>query len=175
MPRYIRAALPGASYFFTVALADRSQDALVRHVAALRGAYARVRQRHPFQTVAICVLPDHLHCIWRLPEGDADFALRWQQIKRGFSLAVPAGAPERASLRAKREKGVWQRRYWEHLLRDEDDLRRHVEYIHFNPVKHGHAVCVRDWPYSSFHRWVARGDLPPGWGLAQAPEGGFGE
>lgn len=78
-------------------------------------------------------------------------------------------------MRAKREKGVWQRRYWEHLIRDEDDLRRHVEYIHFNPVKHGHAACVRDWPYSSFHRWVARGDLPVEWGLACAPDGGFGE
>lgn len=175
MPRYIRAALPGATYFFTLALADRPDDALVRNVAVLRVAYAKVLQRHPFETVAICVLPDHLHCIWRLPEGDSDFALRWQQIKRGFSLAVPARTPERASLRAKREKGLWQRRYWEHLIRDEDDLRRHVEYIHFNPVKHGHAASVRDWPYSSFHRWVARGDLPVEWGLVRAPDGGFGE
>lgn len=175
MPRYIRSSVPGATYFFTVTIADRSSDALVRHVNLLREAYVKVRRRHPFETIAICVLPEHLHCIWQLPEGDADFAIRWQQIKHGFSLGVPERSAMRLSLRAKRERGLWQRRYWEHLIRDEDDLRRHVEYIHFNPVKHGQVQAVAEWPFSSFHRWVARGLVPVEWGSVQAADGGFGE
>lgn len=175
MPRYIRAAVPGAAYFFTLALADRRSDLLVREIAVLRRAYAGVHRRHPFETVAICVLPDHLHAIWRLPEGDSGFAARWQQIKRSFSMHVDVSVPLSGSLRSKRERGIWQRRYWEHQIRDEDDLARHVEYIHFNPVKHGCVRRVADWPYSSFHRWTARGDLPESWGLAAAPDGSFGE
>jgi putative transposase len=176
MPSYIRTHIPGATYFFTVTLADRSSRLLVERVHALRSAYRRVQRRHPFETVAVCVLPDHLHAVWRLPEGDADYASRWQQIKRGFSLACDASASLPQSLRVKREKGIWQRRYWEHFVRDEDDLRRHVDYVHFNPVKHGHAARVADWPYSSFHRWVARGELPAEWGLVQAADGArFGE
>lgn len=113
--------------------------------------------------IAIVVLPDHLHCVWRLPEGDADNANRWAQIKSGFSRALPA--KERRSSRriARRERGIWQRRYWEHLIRDEDDLRRHVDYLHINPVKHGHAARAVDWPYSSFRRWVAAGVYPMEW------------
>jgi putative transposase len=175
MSRYIRSYVPGATYFFTVNLADRSSDLLVREIGKLRSAYADVQRRHPFHTLAICVLPEHLHALWRLPDDDADFALRWQQIKRHFSTQVDAPVTAGASLAAKREKGVWQRRYWEHQVRDETDFARHVDYIHYNPVKHGHVRQVKDWPHSSFHQWAARGDVPEAWGLVEAPDGRFGE
>jgi putative transposase len=176
MPRYVRNFLPGGTYFFTVALADRSSYLLVREIQRLRASYAEVQARHPFQTLAICVLPDHLHALWKLPEDDADVATRWSRIKRGFSIGVDVATARTGSQQRRRERGIWQRRYWEHQIRDEDDLARHVDYIHFNPVKHGHARLVRDWPFSSFHRWVKRGDLPVEWGLVQGESGGqFGE
>ena len=103
------------------------------------------------------VLPDHLHMIWTLPVGDDDFATRWRLIKSAFARALPTGERISASQAAKSERGVWQRRYWEHTLRDDDDFARHLDYIHFNPVKHGHVVRVQAWPYSSFHRWVRLG------------------
>jgi putative transposase len=146
-------------YFFTVNLADRSGPLLVEHVDALRA-------RHPFASVAWCVLPDHLHAVWVLPRGDADFATRWMLIKAEFSRRIAHG--ERVSLsRCKHgERGIWQRRYWEHAIRDERDLRNHVDYIHYNPVKHGHVVRVRDWPHSSFHRCVRDGVVPIDWAEA---------
>lgn len=174
MPRYIRSFVPGGTYFFTVALQDRRSRLLIEHVERLRAAYRRISQLHPFETVAVCILPDHIHAIWRMPPDDADFALRWRLIKSGFSRGFEPAATN-ASQAAKREKGIWQRRYWEHQIRDDDDLRRHVDYVHFNPVKHGHARQAGDWPYTSLRRWVARGDLPEDWGLACAPEGRFGE
>jgi putative transposase len=174
MPRYIRSFVPGGTYFFTVALEDRRSRLLVEHVDQLRLAYRRACELHLFDTLAICVLPDHVHAIWRMPPDDADFALRWRLIKSGFSRAFESCASS-ASQHAKREKGIWQRRYWEHQIRDEDDLARHVEYVHFNPVKHGHVRQVAHWPHSSFHRWVSRGELPAEWGLASAPGGQFGE
>ena len=176
MPRYIRDFLPGATYFFTVNLSDRSTGLLVSEIDRLRASYRAVSRQHPFETVAICVLPDHLHVIWRLPPQEADVALRWSQIKRGFSHGLDS-SPPRSSLVRRREKGIWQRRYWEHRIRDEQDFARHVEYIHWNPVKHGLVRQVRDWPYSSFHRWVRDGQIPAQWGLVQAPDGtgGFGE
>ena len=106
------------------------------------------------------MLPDHLHAIWTLPEGDGDFSLRWALIKAGFSRGLPANKPVAASHRRKREREIWQRRFWEHTLRDEDDLARHVDYVHFNPVKHGHVARVTDWPFSSFHRMVRLGVIP---------------
>jgi putative transposase len=176
MPRYIRHFLPGATYFFTVTLADRASTLLVDEIARLRMAYAATREQYPFDTVAICVLPDHLHAVWRLPVGDADVPLRWGSIKRAFSRECAATPARSASQARRREKGIWQRRYWEHQIRNEDDLARHVEYIHWNPVKHGLVRQVRDWPFSSFHQWVRRGDLPPAWGLVEAESGGrFGE
>ena len=174
MPNYIRDFIPGATYFFTVALADRDSDLLVREVDALRQAWAAVAGSHPFRTIAVCILPDHLHAIWRLPPGDARAPMRWGQIKRRFSHGLAAAPPRRASQRARREKGVWQRRYWEHRIRDEEDLETHVNYIHWNPVKHGLVRRVGDWPFSSFHRWVLRGDLPPEWGLVSAADGDDG-
>jgi putative transposase len=160
-----------------VTLGDRSSDLLVRHIDRLRNAYAAVVRRDAFETIAICVLPDHLHAIWALPPDDADFFRRWSLIKHDFSCGLPEDARRSQSKCAKREKGIWQRRFWEHAIRDERDLSRHVDYIHFNPVKHGLVSRVCDWPHSSFHRYVAREFLPLDWGgdVAQLSRGRFGE
>jgi len=164
MSRYRRVKIEGKAFFFTVALADRSSAILVEHVERLRRIYSAVKQRYPFETVAICVLPDHIHAIWSLPEGDADYPMRWSLIKSGFTRGLKANAARSPSKIAKRERGIWQRRYWEHAIRDENDLERHIDYIHFNPVKHGYVSRVCDWPHSSFHRYVREGVLPPDWG-----------
>ena len=177
MTRYRRAYLPGGTFFFTVTLADRSSDFLVRHIERLRRAYAAARQRDPFETIAVCVLPDHMHAIWALPVDDADFSRRWSLIKHDFSRGLPDDPRRSRSKLAKRKKGIWQRRFWEHAIRDERDLSRHVDCIHFNPVKHGLVSRACDWPHSSFHRYVARGFLPLDWGgdVRQATRGCFGE
>ncbi len=164
MPNYRRVWVPGGTYFFTVNLLDRTGSLLVEHVDALPSAFVETRRDRPLDLEAIVVLPEHLHCIWRLPTGDADNATRWRQIKARFSSALPASEPRSASRAHRRERGVWQRRHWERLLRDEGDLKSHVDYIHFNPVKHGLAARARDWPHSSFHRYVRDGILPPDWG-----------
>jgi putative transposase len=164
MSEYIRSNIAGGTYFFTVTLANRGSTALIDHIAALRTAYRRVQTLHPFKTIAICVLPDHIHVIWKLPAGDHDFALRWQHIKGQFSRQLSANAQRSDSKFKKREKGIWQRRYWEHQIRDEIDLQRHVDYTHINPVKHGFVTQVKDWEYSSFHQYVERGELPIDWG-----------
>ncbi|WP_322514773.1 transposase [Rhodopseudomonas palustris] len=176
MSYYRRANVAGGMYFFTVTIADRSADDLVRHIDRLRRVYRVVGEQRPFETVAICILPDHLHAIWSLPDGDADFASRWMLIKSGFSRGLPVRPPASASKLRKREKGIWQRRYWEHLTRDENDLARHIDYIHFNPVKHGLVARVQDWPHSSFHRYCRKGLLPPEWGGdVRDLSGNFGE
>ena len=159
MSRYRRAKIEGGAFFFTVALANRSSDLLIREINRLRHAYKVVQERLPFETIAIWVLPDHLHVLWLLPNGDADFSSRWSLIKSNFSRALPAAKSRSASKITKREKGIWQRRYWEHAIRDNADLERHVDYIHYNPVKHGLVSRVVDWPHSSFHRYVERGLL----------------
>jgi len=176
MPYYRRAKVEGGTYFFTVTLADRHSDLLVKEIDRLRRTYRSVADQRPFETIAICILPDHLHAIWTLPEADSDFAQRWSSIKSGFSRGLPA-EPRSGSKRARREKGIWQRRYWEHIIRDDADLIRHIDYIHFNPVKHGLVTRVADWPYSSFHRYVERGDLQVDWGgdLRDMPGSTFGE
>ncbi len=176
MTRYRRSKAEGGVFFFTVTLADRSSDLLVRHIDRLREVYASVHARRAFDTVAICILPDHLHAIWRLPEGDANFSVRWSQIKSGFSRSLEISAQRSDSKISRREKGIWQRRYWEHAIRDEADLGRHIDYVHFNPVKHGYVSRVCDWPHSSFARYVARGLLPLDWGGDVClPTGAFGE
>ena len=164
MTRYRRSHIKGGLYFFTVALADRSSDLLIREIDRLRRIYGVVQRERPFETVAICVLPDHVHAIWSMPEGDANYALRWSRIKSGFSRGLAARSPPTESKLRKREKGIWQRRYWEHAIRNGDDLQRHLDYVHFNPVKHGLVPRVADWPYSSFHKFVDRGELPIDWG-----------
>ena len=177
MSQYRRARIEGGWFFFTVTLANRSSDLLVRHIERLRNAYAVALERDPFETIAICVLPDQLHAIWALPPDDADFSRRWSLIKHDFSCGLPAHSDRSRSKLGKREKGIWQRRYWEHAIRDDTDLARHVDYIHFNPVKHGLVTRACDWPHSSFHRYVARGFLPADWGgdIAELPRGRFGE
>jgi putative transposase len=173
MPQYRRAN--GSTYFFTVVLADRSSTLLVDEIDRPRKVYRTVCQRRAFETIAICILPDHIHAIWVLPEGDADFSTRWSLIKSGFSRGLEE-RPRSPSKIVKREKGIWQRRYWEHAIRDEADLERHVDYIHFNPVKHGHVARVADWPHSSFHRYVGRGELTVDWGGDMREiSGSFGE
>ncbi|HKU07950.1 MAG TPA: transposase [Bradyrhizobium sp.] len=175
MPDYRRARLEGSTYFFTVVLADRSSALLVAEIDRLRRAYRIVRDRYPFETIAICVLPDHIHAIWSLPPGDLDFSRRWNLIKSAFSRGLDA-RPRSPSKISKREKGIWQRRYWEHAIRDDADLERHVDYIHFNPVKHGYVSRVVDWPHSSFHRYVETSVLPADWGGdAKDIKGSFGE
>jgi putative transposase len=161
---YRRAKAVGGTYFFTVNLADRSGDTLVKHVAELRTIFEQVKHAHPFSLVAMVVLPEHLHAIWRLPPGDADYPMRWSLIKSGFSRRIGKGEEIDATRQRKRERGIWQRRYWEHQIRDEADLARHVDYIHYNPVKHGWVTRVGDWPHSTFHEYVRRGVLPPDWG-----------
>jgi putative transposase len=164
MSRYRRLHLKGGTFFFTVALADRSSNLLVEQIDLFRKVYRAVQQRLAFETIAICVLPEHLHAVWSLPADDADFPLRWNLIKGGFSRGIPTSAARSESKTAKREKGIWQRRYWEHTIRDDADLERHINYIHYNPVKHGHASRVCDWPHSSFYRYVTRCVLPLDWG-----------
>jgi len=165
MRTYTRARVPGGCYFFTLTLAQREDnDLLVRHVDALREAFRAVQARHPFTLDAIVVLPEHLHCLWQLPPDDDDFSGRWRLIKAAFSRAIPKHESISRSRDRKGERGLWQRRYWEHLIRDESDHARHRDYIHYNPVKHGHAPAVHDWPHSSFHRFVQRGLYAPEWG-----------
>lgn len=176
MTGYRRNFIPGGSFFFTVNLADRRLRLLTEHVDELRAAFREVRQRHPFTIDAIVVLPDHLHAVWTLPEGDADFATRWRQIKSGFSRALPAVERISSSRAAKGERGIWQRRYWEHTIRDENDFMRHVDYVHINPLNHGLVTRVAGWPYSSFHRMVKLGVYPEDWaGDGAELSGNFGE
>ena len=176
MPHYRRIHVAGAQYFFTVTLQDRQSDLLVREVTLLRECVRRTKDRLPFDIDAWVVLPDHMHCVWTLPPGDADYALRWQLIKHGFSSRLPKNESISSSRQRRRERGIWQRRYWEHLIRDERDYARHIDYIHYNPIKHGHVTRLADWPYSSFNRAVAAGMYPPDWGEAPSEQGTqFGE
>ncbi|MEE2692222.1 MAG: transposase [Pseudomonadota bacterium] len=164
MPYYRRLFVPGGTYFFTVNLLDRRDDLLTREIVRLRAAWAYAAKRHPFETVAAVVLPDHLHCVWRLPPDDDNFPTRWRLIKTEFSRSLAREADARAGRRPG-ERAIWQRRFWEHLVRDENDLERHIAYIHFNPVKHGHVRDPDDWPYSTWHDWKkeigSRADVPP--------------
>ena len=174
MPDYRRNRVAGGSYFFTVNLRDRRSDLLVVEIDALRHAVRETRRVRPFQIDAWVVLPDHLHCLWTLPADDADFPTRWRMIKARFSHRVAHPHNRRASLVRKREAGIWQRRYWEHTIRDDRDFAAHMDYIHFNPVKHGLATHPAAWPFSSFHRCVARGLYPDNWAVADIslPEAG---
>jgi putative transposase len=161
--RYRRAGVPGASYFFTVNLAERSRTLLVDHADVLRAVIREVRSRHPFRIDAMVLLPDHLHTIWTLPKNNKDFSARWMLIKTGFSRRLPVGEWRNRSRVSKGERGIWQRRFWEHLIRDEKDYEHHVDYIHYNPVKHGYVARPVDWPHSSIHRFITRGIINPDW------------
>lgn len=152
MPEYRRNHVAGGTYFFTVNLYDRSRTLLVDHVDALRFATRTVRARQPFRIDAWVVLPEHRHAVWTLPRGDSDYSGRWHAIKALFTKAISRG-----------ERDIWQRRFWEHTIRDDDDFRTHLDYVHINPLKHGLVGRVGDWPYSSFHPYVARGVYAPDW------------
>ena len=151
MTNYRRNYVDGGTYFFTVNLADRKQKLLIEQVDILREAFRVVKKAHPFQIDAIVILPDHLHTIWTLPENDHDFSLRWRQIKSNFSRHLEKQESISKSRLQKQERGIWQRRFWEHTIRNEEDFIHHVDYIHYNPVKHGYVKQMEDWCYSSFH------------------------
>ena len=157
MPQYIRAFVPGGTFFFTVTLLERRRKLLTENIDHLRKVFEAAHRRRPFTIEAIVILPDHLHCIWTLPSGDADFSTRWHDIKARFAAQISRG--ERLSPRRlqKGERGIWQRRFWEPVIRDEGDYERQVDYLHYNRVKHGQVTRVADWPYSSFQRFVERG------------------
>lgn len=150
MSHYRRHYVPGGSWFFTVNLRNRYSDLLVRHIDALRSATAQVKCRRPFVINGWVVLPEHMHCIWTLPAEDSDYSGRWRDIKKHFTRTLQTS-------------GIWQPRFWEHTLRNEEDYRRHMDYIYINPVKHGWVTRVQDWPYSTFHRDVQNGLYPLDW------------
>ena len=161
---YRRVWVAGGTYFFTVNLLERKgNDLLVRYIDVLRAAVAQVKNKYPFVIHGWVVLPDHLHCIIELPEGDQNFAVRWRLIKILFSKGLPVDEYRSAVRIHRNERGIWQRRYWEHLIRDQRDFENHMNYIHNNPVKHGLVNNVCEWPFSTFHELVRRGVYPQNW------------
>ena len=179
VPRYVRLRVPGATVFFTVCLSARGSGLLVREIDALREAVRATRAERPFGIDAWVVLPDHMHCIWTLPEGDSAYAVRWGAIKSRFTRAVRGRVGFNPTLRspskvAKGDAGLWQRRFWEHHIRDAEDHAAHLRYIWGNPVKHGLVSRPVDWPHSSIHRDIRLGRVEPEWS-ARPPHGPFGE
>lgn len=156
MRTYIRAYQPGGCYFFTVVTGKRRPYfADTAHIERLRQAFRHVMAKHPFVIDAAVIMPEHIHTIWRLPENDDDFSTRWRLIKHFVSRGWQG------------EDTFWQQRFWEHLIRDEEDWRKHVDYIHYNPVKHGMATKPEDWEYGSFRQAKAAGWYPDGWGCSE--------
>ena len=169
MTDYRRVYISGATWFFTVNLAERRNNSLlVEHIDLLRAAFLYVKKRKPYTINAAVIMPDHLHCIWTLPAEDADFSVRWNLLKGYFSRGIPKVENISQSWIKRRERGLWQRRFWAHLLTSQEDFNNHMDYIHWNPVKHGLVNRVMDWPYSSFHRFVAHGVYPNAWGHSGA-------
>jgi len=174
VPDYRRYFVEGGTYFFTLVTAHRQplfNDPWARYL--LGRAMRQQRDTRPFETVAIVLLRDHLRAIWALPPGDSDYSSRWQAIKATFTLEwLRLGGQEAtvsAGYEAQRRRGVWQPRFIEHTIRDEDDFSAHADYLHYNPVKHGLAKCPKDWPWSSFHRFVQLGHYDPHWGCSHLP------
>ncbi len=152
MSNYRRSYLPGGCWFFTVNLQNRHSDLLTRHIDHLRAAIACAKRKRPFQINSWVVLPEHMHCIWTLPEGDSDYSGRWREIKKSFTRALA-------------QSQIWQPRFWEHAIRNDEDYRRHMDYVYINPVKHRLVGRVSDWPYSTFHRDVRQGLYPEDWAV----------
>ena len=163
MVNYRRNRLEGGTYFFTVTQRDRSSDVLTRQIDALRASWTRAAERVPHRIIAVVVLPDHLHAVVKMRDGNDDYPKLWQEIKKGFTRRIGGGG------------SPWQPRYWEHTIRDDADLQAHFDYVHFNPVKHGYVERASGWPHSSIHRYIERGDLTKDWGRDVDCEGGFGE
>jgi REP-associated tyrosine transposase len=175
MPNYRRAFVPGGCWFFTVNLLDRRKALLTDHIDSLRSAIRRTQVIRPFRMDAFVVLPDHIHAVLSLPPGDADFSSRWRWVKIHFAKSLPKGEWLSTTRQARGERGIWQRRFWEHLIRDESDYSRHIEYCYINPAKHGLVTRIQDWPYSTFHRDVRSGVLSPDWAGDMGLTGAFGE
>jgi putative transposase len=165
--QYRRARIEGGTFFFTVVTHHRQRILCIpENVLLLRGVLRGVMERHPFWINAFVVLPEHLHCIWTLPPEDTDFSTRWRLIKSNFSRRCnkETNLVSTASRAKNSEQAIWQRRFWEHMIRDDEDFRRHVEYIHYNPVKHGMVKAPMDWEYSSFRCYVRDGIYDRHWG-----------
>jgi putative transposase len=174
--QYKRTKLAGGTYFITANLADRSSTLLTDRVDELRNALRRVKQRYPFEIDAMVVMPDHFHLLMTLPERDVDFSLRIGAIKATFSRRIPKIERIDDTRQAKRERGIWQRRFWEHTIRDDADYANHVDYIHINPVKHGYVLRAVDWPHSTIHWFVKRGIVGEGWATGEIVAGSnYGE
>ncbi|MES9905337.1 MAG: transposase [Sedimenticola sp.] len=164
MPDYRRNRVPGGCFFFTVNLLDRKRSLLLSHIGELKAAIRKTHQKRPFHIDGWVVLPDHMHCVWTLPTGDDDYSSRWQSIKKAFSKSIPKGEHLSPVRLRRKERGVWQRRFWEHTIRNGSDYARHMDYLHYNPVKHGLAERVSDWPHSTYHRLVREGVYSAEWG-----------
>jgi putative transposase len=158
-----------------VVIADRCLDLLVRYIDVVKSVINEEKIQAPFVTLGFVVLPDHIHALWRLPKGDTDFSSRWRRIKARFSKALPPVETLSKSKVSKGERGIWQRRFWEHTIRDDDDFQRHLDYVHYNPVKHGFVKQAVDWPHSTFHAYVGRGKYSRDWGSGGDIDGDFGE
>ena len=166
---YRRTRAPGATYFFTVVTHGRRPFLCDdKNVSLLRESFRSIMEKHPFKIDAFVLLPDHLHSIWTLPEEDDDYSSRWRMIKSFFSrhCSLEHAGPLLTSRRNKRERAVWQRRFWEHAIRDDEDFAKHVDYIHYNPVKHGFVSSPLEWKHSSFHKFVRTGVLDVEWGAS---------
>jgi putative transposase len=146
---YRRARIKGGTYFFTLNLAERKKTLLIDHIDNLRECLNTVKRRHPFKLDTMVILPDHLHAMITLPNNDDDYATRWMLIKQGFSRQLPKIERINKSRKTKGERGIWQRRYWEHFIRNQDDYKKHVDYIHYNPVRHGYVNKAVEWKYST--------------------------
>jgi putative transposase len=175
MPDFRRCYALGGTWFFTVALRDRRSRLLVDKIEALREATVWTVRRYPFRIDAFVVLPEHLHAIWTLPPNDTDFSIRWRMIKTRFVRALPTIEPLTRTMVERGERGIWQRRFWEHQIRDDRDFGQHADYCAINPVKHGLVRRAVDWPYSSFHRDLKRGIYDENWGATVEFRGDFGE
>ena len=172
---YRRVFRPGSTYFFTLNLKDRASNLLVEKIHILRIAMSQIKKRYPFEINGIVILPEHLHMMISLPERDSDYPLRIRLIKSIFSRQLPCSESISIARQRKKERGIWQRRYWEHCIRDEKDYERHLNYIHYNPVKHGYVKKVSDWHYSSIHRYIEADILCKEWGGCADEGRGFGE
>lgn len=175
MTNYRRDLTQGGTWFFTVNLQNRNSQLLTNEIDLLRRAHKHVMYAHPFTINAMVVLPDHLHAIWTLPVNDADYSTRWRLIKTEFSRNIKSTENISKSQSNKGERGIWQRRFWEHKIRDEIDYKRHVDYIHINPQKHGYVTEVVDWPWSTFHQYINKKILPSNWAGEIGDDFEFGE
>ena len=177
MVQYRRNIVAGGTFFFTVTLQNRRSSILIDHISFLKNAVRTVKNKHPFRVNAFVILPDHFHMIWTLPVGDSDYSTRMKLIKGYFSKQITRSGIT-INKTKHHEYRLWQRRFWEHTIQDESDLEQHVNYIHYNPIKHGYVQQLKDWPYSSFHHFVKTGRLPIDWGISTNPIGSdhaFGE